>query len=177
MNFLELDLFLLQLINKPISQTLNLFFIFLSYSIYAFPFLIGFYYYRNKQKEKFAHFLITLIIGFLFVSGLKYWIGRPRPYLIYPNMIHNILFGSDPSFPSRHTFLAFLLLRFIPNKNSKKLKYLLIIYLLSIPFSMLYIGVHYPSDILAGAFIGFIFPTILSEKISNRLLRSKIFSF
>jgi len=33
----------------------------------------------------------------------------------------------------------------------------------------LYTGIHYPSDVLAGAVLGLVFPKILSEKITIKL--------
>jgi membrane-associated phospholipid phosphatase len=42
--------------------------------------------------------------------------------------------------------------------------------LILIPLSSLYSGVHFPSDLIVGALLGLIFPKILTEKTSSKIL-------
>lgn len=169
MSFADIDLQILQLFNVQISPAVDTFFLVLSYSIYVYLFFIGWLYYRARQKEKFIHLFITVVIGFIFATLLKEIFNRPRPYVSYPTEIKTLLYGADPSFPSRHTFISFLLLKFIPQSFAKLYKSLTVLYLLSVPFAQMYIGVHYPTDVLAGALLGFIFPYIFNGKISMKI--------
>ncbi len=173
--FEELDLQILKFINHPIDPIVNYFFIFLAYSIYPFLFYLAYYFYKHKQSGILSHLVVTAIIGFLIVSAIKYIVDRPRPYLDNSE-IQNIIFLSDPSFPSRHTFTALLLSMFVPRGLSRKWKSSMFIYLAMIPITMMYIGVHYPSDILGGVIIGLLVPRIITEKLSTNL-SERILSF
>lgn len=163
------DLELLRIINHPSTPIVNLIFVLISYSIYPLLFYLAYYFYKNRERKIFTHLVVAALIGFIFVSAIKYIVDRPRPYIENPELIQNIISLSDPSFPSRHTFTAFLLLRFVPKKFSKWVRRGIFFYLLVIPFTMMYIGVHYPTDILGGLLIGLATPIIISEKISMKI--------
>ncbi|MBM4179350.1 MAG: phosphatase PAP2 family protein [Ignavibacteria bacterium] len=83
---------------------------------------------------------------------LKEVVGRPRPYLVLPD-IHKLIGSGGGSFPSNHAmnnaFIAFILSAWFPRWRT-----LLWGVALLIMFTRLYCGVHYPSDILGGAVIG-----------------------
>lgn len=169
MSLVDLDLQILQVFNANISPAFNTLVVILSYSIYAYVLVMAFYLYRKKDKKTFAHFLISAIAGFIAVYILKYAINRPRPYVSHPDIIHQLVQDSAPSFPSSHAFFAFLSMRFIPKNISKILKVFNILYLISIPLSVMYIGEHYPSDVVAGAMLGYVFPFLITEKISLKI--------
>jgi undecaprenyl-diphosphatase len=142
------------------------------YSVYAFLAFVAYILLKNKNRDKLFHLIITCFLGYLLVLSLKYAIDRPRPCETHKD-INCVIKKSDPSFPSAHTFIAFLSVYFVPKKLSKSLKYLVYFYLtILIPFGSMYIGVHYPLDILAGALIGALLPLVFSEKISNKILMS-----
>ncbi len=169
MSITDLDLQILQFFNVSLSPTINTLVVILSYTIYAYVLIMAFYLYRKKDKRTFVHFLLSVVTGFIFVYILKYAINRPRPYVSYPNIITPLAQESSPSFPSSHAFFSFLMMRFIPKNFSKIYKILNILYLISVSLSVLYIGEHYPSDVLVGAILGYIFPYFITEKISTRI--------
>jgi undecaprenyl-diphosphatase len=126
---------------------------------------------RTKQFEKLSHFFLVMVLGYLFVLGIKYYIDRPRPYETHPELA-KIFEKVDPSFPSAHTFLSFLALYFIPKKTPKLLKYCIAAYLVFlVPLSVMYAGVHYPSDVLFGAIIGLLVPKIISENFAKKAFK------
>lgn len=79
---------------------------------------------------------------------------RPRPYIAHPAQAHLFIAPSgDPSFPSDHATAAFaiavsLLLR------SRRVGYLALGMAVLLAVARVAVGVHYPSDVLAGALIG-----------------------
>jgi len=165
------DMYLLKFFNQPFSVFLNIFFIVLIYSIYPILILLAFFYMRTKQFEKLSHLFLVVVLGYLFVIGLKYYFDRPRPYENHPELA-KIFEKIDPSFPSAHTFLSFLVLYFIPKRLPKWIKYIFILYLIVlIPIGVLYAGVHYPSDVAFGAIIGLLFPKIISEGFARKVFK------
>lgn len=164
MNLQEIDSIILGYMNQPYLQQVNFLFIWVIFSIYAFLIFLAYYFFKKKEKSKLIHLIVASIIGYAIVSAIKYIVARERPYEIFQNII---LSRADYSFPSSHTFISFLCLYFIPKDFSKWSKILILVYLvLLIPLGSIYMGVHYPSDVLFGAFLGVVMPRLISEKIS-----------
>lgn len=171
---IDLDFAILKFLNQYFFPDLAYLFLFITNSIYVFFVLLLCYFFVKKQKTKAVQLVLTFIIGYLLVISLKYSIGRPRPYQTYPE-INRTIEKADPSFPSSHTFLSLLCFSFVP-KEFRKFIYLFFIYLeILIPFGLIYTGVHYFSDVIAGAFIGLLMPRIISEKFSAKLVKKLSF--
>ena len=98
----------------------------------------------------------ALIISQAICLPLKYAIGRPRPdpeLLSYkPRLINTRI---TPSFPSGHTASSFAFAAFLSHRFPKYKPYLFAYALLS-GISQVYVGNHFPSDVLAGAVVGVI---------------------
>ena len=86
---------------------------------------------------------------------IKPLISRPRPWVVMEGL-RALIAESDPnSFPSGHTCAAFafaVALSFELPRTWQKAAVLLAAALMG--YSRLYVGVHFPSDVLAGAVIG-----------------------
>lgn len=170
MNIFDIDLTVLGFINQPFSPYINFLAVFINYSIYVFLLYLASVFLKNKDKNKLAHLIIVILIGYLVVLSLKYFIDRPRPYVSYEEFL-GVFEKRDPSFPSAHAFISLIGYYFVSRTMKGFQKYVFSIYLLFlIPVSLMYIGIHYPSDILAGALIGIMLPRLLSEKISLKLI-------
>jgi undecaprenyl-diphosphatase len=89
----------------------------------------------------------------LIALGLKAATGRPRPFETIPQADPLIGATVGQSLPSGHAATSFagavVLTYFLP--RSAPYVFLLAV---SIAFSRIYVGVHYPSDVVAGAALG-----------------------
>jgi undecaprenyl-diphosphatase len=176
MQLFEADKAILKIFNQPINPSINSFMLFLNYSVYIYLVLLLVYYYKKrvgifcrKRREKFLQLVFNSAAGISCVYFLKYLIGRPRPSV---GEFVPIIQKLDPSFPSSHAFISFLCLSFLPKELPKGLKILSIVYLVvGIPVSAMYLGIHYPSDILAGSLLGIILPLIFTEKVSKMFIQ------
>jgi undecaprenyl-diphosphatase len=84
--------------------------------------------------------------------GVKDLVHRTRPFVAHPQ-IHPLYVVHSSSFPAGHAATAFAgatLLSYVAPRAAPAV----IVLALLIAFSRVYVGVHYPSDVLAGAAIG-----------------------
>ena len=102
-------------------------------------------------------------------SVVKHWIARPRPcqdpeMIGYVRMLLNHCSGGL-SFPSSHATNHFGAAVFIYCTLKKYLGnwgYLFFLWAASICYAQVYVGVHYPTDVLGGAIIGSIIGYIVA---------------
>ena len=136
---------------------LNYFFTIISYSVYAYIIFAIVYFLKKKNMRGFFLYTSNLLIGLGIITFLKYTIARPRPFQIL---------REDPSFPSRHSFVSMFTLTSLYDHFHKIARLMLIIYSLLILAGRLYLGVHYPSDVMIGSLLGVIFPKLIPQKFS-----------
>ena len=100
--------------------------------------------------------------------GLKYAINRDRPFETDPDIIPKIS-ADGPSFPSGHTSSAFETATSVTLAYPKW--YIIVpsyAWAGTVAYSRMHLGVHYPSDVLAGAVIG-AGSAYLTYKINQKL--------
>jgi len=93
-------------------------------------------------------------INFAVTFSAKYIVNRTRPYSRYPD-INNYKTDTDPSFPSGHTSFAFETATMLSFQYPKW--YVIVpsyAWASTVGYSRMYLGMHYPSDVLVGAFVG-----------------------
>ncbi len=115
---------------------------------------------------------IALILDVLLVNVLlKDLAARPRPYTQLSDLVLLIKAQTDFSFPSGHTSCAFSVAWIYFRRLPKKAGIPLLILAFLTGFSRLYVGVHYPTDVLGGFLCGSLIAwTVLS--INNRRERT-----
>lgn len=117
--------------------------------------LAVFLYVSGPQRRR-TSFLMLLALLFSFVLGeeiLKHIIQRPRPFLSLEGVNLLVTSPGSFSFPSGHTASAFASSLVIARKIPR-LAWPLILLAVLMAFSRVYVGVHYPLDILGGALLG-----------------------
>ena len=111
---------------------------------------------KKYRKVGYATFL-SLAMNLILTNGiLKHIFKRARPFDTYPDLQPLIHEPTDWSFPSGHSSAsfaaAFVLYHYLPKKFS--IPALILATLIAV--SRLYLGVHYPSDVIGGAAIGYL---------------------
>lgn len=96
--------------------------------------------------------VVTVCIGFVISWGLGHLFYRDRPFVGH-SVIQLIHHDANASFPSNHALGAFALASILW-LHHQKYRALWVILAVFIAVSRVWTGVHYPSDILAGALIG-----------------------
>ena len=134
---------------------------------------------RNTLKKVAIITFIALLFSGAIAFVLKHMVHEPRPFMALDN-VHLLISEDDlNSFPSGHTTctVAIVTSLILNMKELVKKYYLiaditLVIFAVLIPFSRMYVGVHYPGDILAGAVVGLVGALIINrykEKILSLL--------
>ena len=100
--------------------------------------------------------LIAMLFGLVCTNVLlKHLVGRTRPWLVLEGLVPLVVEDDPNSFPSGHTCTAFTCCVTWARCTGKRwLRCLCIAAALLMGFSRLYVGVHFPSDVLAGCAVG-----------------------
>ena len=109
---------------------------------------------KGKIEEKKAFLLVILgiPISILLIKGIHIFISEPRPFVTF-NFVPLADNKVDLSFPSRHaTMMAVMAFAYTYFKSKWSTLFLILLFLVGI--SRVYVGVHYPVDILGGFAVG-----------------------
>ena len=124
---------------------------------------------KTLSMLAFYHVAASLLIGQIFVHTIKHTLGRPRPCRALPCAIFKKLPPINSySFPSGHTCAAFCM-AFSMSAIFPSFAPLFYISASIIGISRIYLGMHYPSDVIIGGIFGFV-----SFLLSNALIRAMI---
>lgn len=113
--------------------------------------------FKKKTRPLGIAVLTALVLSLLITNSvLKNLVKEARPFVTYPEIIPLVthVSASSYAFPSGHASASFaaapLFFHYLPKKFG--IPALILAFLVS--FSRLYLGVHYPLDVLAGVVIG-----------------------
>ncbi|MBZ2174226.1 phosphatase PAP2 family protein [Schnuerera sp. xch1] len=122
--------------------------------MFIFPFIFVLIILGNKEARTIGtQSAITLCISQTITYSLKSLLSRERPYNILKNLNTFGIILKDYSFPSGHTSASFSVATIIV-LNIPELSLFAISIAFLIGISRIYLGVHYPTDVVAGIIIG-----------------------
>lgn len=97
----------------------------------------------------------SMVIGLLVTNLIiKNWAARIRPYELIPGLQCIVPLAKDYSFPSGHATNSLACAWVLFRKTPKKYGVPALILAILISLSRLYVGIHYPTDVLGGVVIG-----------------------
>ena len=137
--------------------------------------LLFFFFLVQKKKLNSLYVVLTMLGTFLINTGLKLYFGRTRPAL-WPALVDE---GSN-SFPSGHAMISMaialtLIILFYNSKFRKPTIILGVLYVIIIGFTRLYLGVHYPSDVLGGWMASILWVTFVTKMmLKNERFRQNV---
>jgi len=178
----SIDLDLLYFFNHSLSSgILDSFFLLITnvknwYLAYAI--LLGICFFKGGTKGKLAVAGVILLIAFcdqFSHNVLKEIFERLRPCKTFEDIITPAGCGGTYSFPSNHAFNNFAAATFF-FLLYRNLKWILFTTASLVSISRVYLGLHYPSDIFAGALLGILFGylfAVLVIRINNYFVSKK----
>lgn len=174
------DIHLLKTINSPDPAILRSYSVFISQTTtvisFSTPVVLGAVALLKKDDKMLKNSIYigaSIGVGGVMTYAMKRLISRPRPYDTYPTIIEPYTLEKSMSFPSGHTSLAFstatALCFAYPKLYVIAPSYF---WACSVGYSRLNLGVHYPTDVLAGALLG-VGSSILTYKANEWFWKRK----
>ncbi len=118
--------------------------------------VVGMFLLGSKRTKILAMELaILFIVGIVIGDPAKILVDRTRPYITDPSIILRVGAETDASYPSGHALIvsigaAFCLTRF----HKRIVSVLLTLEAALVCYSRIYVGVHYPLDVVGGILLG-----------------------
>ncbi|MGG1152932.1 undecaprenyl-diphosphatase [Bacillus wiedmannii] len=160
MSFSQLNIDAFRAINDLGKQysSLNSTMVFLAeYMVYFLGLIIIAYWFTQSRQNKMV--IIQAMIAFITAEIIGKLAGKLhlnyQPFAVLPNVNKLVDHAVDNSFPSDHTILFFSIC-FSFWLVRKKARWLWLVLAFCVAISRIWVGVHYPFDILTGALIGII---------------------
>ena len=162
-NIVEIDKQMMVFLNKTISNSIFDFMMPIitnqNFLVFSGLILIGYLAYYGGKRGRITIVLLLVAASFsdaICFQVIKPWVGRIRPshdFYEYINLL--VSKGGKYSFPSNHAANSFVFATVLSYFYDRNRTFLYIL-ASTIAFSRVYVGVHYPLDIIIGSIIGYI---------------------
>jgi undecaprenyl-diphosphatase len=137
----------------------------------ALTFLVPWATRRSERRNGAVLATASAALALLINQPISHLVNRTRPYLAHPAHAHLLIARShDPSFPSDHATGGFAL-AFAVWLYDRTIGSTLLVLAALLSFARVYVGTHYPGDVVAGALIGIAVAALLFlAKPTRRLI-------
>lgn len=129
----------------------------------------------RPATRRLGYILFAALIGSVIIGPgvLKHLVMRVRPCFVYPDVMTavQVASASDYSFPSGHSLASFASAAVLYAGLGRRYGIAALITAGAVAFSRLYLFVHYPIDVLAGAVLGVSIGSVVwqvSKRLGNR---------
>ena len=112
----------------------------------------GYFIYLERYVPM-AKMAVSLLIGFIFVSGVRDIINAPRPYELYDFYKKKPKGKSAKSFPSRHAYSAFAIALTLFSVHTA-LGIAFVFLAVTMCVCRVLLGIHFIRDVVCGALLG-----------------------
>lgn len=181
-NILNLDREFLIYLNNLGSNNWDLLWLTLTNKLTYFPFFLFVIYliFKNFSIKQSLFILLSIAMLILltdqFTNVIKDSFQRLRPcrddtlnFLLRSIEVRCGKYGFFSAHASNSIAVSVFLFKLFSNNNYAVLNYFLLLWVIVFSYSRIYLGVHYPLDIIFGLIVGFVFG-ILSYKIAEKLI-------
>jgi len=132
--------------------------------------------YLHKYRSKIVRVFAVLVLTVAVTDSIGYYllkksIARPRPHHTDIGAIVKVGYGpKSKSFPSNHALNSFAMASVLSQFHpGAKLAFYTLASLVA--YSRVYVGVHWLTDVLAGAFLGILLFFLLNKLIFSRIAK------
>lgn len=114
------------------------------------------------KKEQVVHALFACVVAFLAAVLIKHFFPTIRPYILNHGETDVLLRPTDSAFPSEHTVVGFALAVTI-YLHDKRVGWVFLLGAFIVGVARVMANVHWPIDIVGGAFLGTIVAVIVER--------------
>jgi undecaprenyl-diphosphatase len=138
--------------HHPLLDGIMVFFTDFAFPLFALALLLMWFLGKEKAKYTVVYAAITTVIGLVINVVLSHMFYENRPFVTHHvNLL--VQHAKDSSFPSDHVTITFSIALAIMWQKYRKIGTGLIIFAIGTGISRVYVGNHYPFDVLAGIIV------------------------
>ena len=129
---------------------------------------------KGPTKRLALELAVLFMVGIVAGDVLKPVLFRERPFEALAGIVQRVATDTDSSFPSGHALIVSIGGGFAISKFKKKSVAILLAFEAAVVcYSRVYVGAHYPTDVLGGVFLGFSI-ALLGTFVLEKYLRTAL---